>query len=559
MLPVEVVGDESIPKSQTFETIVDIKFHVPILSGISIPVSGCLVDIVKPLDLPPVADFENIFVNMKGQSEIVVNNPSRRKIAFKFYVDKDYQDIFWTESTQDFILPKKSVTIKLFFCPKSAVNYQTQAFMETENGNSSMTLRGRGLEPKIEITNYAGDFGVVGVGCDEFRQFSLFNMTPLPMTLRFKTTNQSFRVVPCEIRLEAEQTIMVPVQFKAPSKECKEHCNLQIFMLEDTEESEQAAQQVEFSMKKDFSFLKELPFNAQGGFLGMVANGIKLSSSTEDLTDENKKIVLNYPKVSLRQTTKKTINIENTGNVPLDLIVKDMSGQELPNKFKGVNDHFTIALSVASLSIPALSKPSIIVSVEGFNIGPDEIVFQLVTQRLVDPMAYIIEITGQVIDAVDESLKAFVRSDQSLETMLSLAHQEESMVQTDQNLWKLMLPVIRISHKLPSQELKHIPLIEPNVNRPEIGPFLVRPPALPVTLPPRNKKWYMNRVSMTTNKTAVFFINFRIPKWKNQTKKSLAKYKKPLSSFNRSRELLLWKSDVLINIYFLFLDAPFIH
>lgn len=129
-------------------------------------------------------------------------------------------------------------------------------------------------------------------------------------------------------------------------------------------------------------------------------------------------------------------------------------------------------------------------------MGIDNIDFFVKTVGHVEPVRFAVGIEAESVDAVGESLKAFVRADDSLEAMLSSEAQDDKLFATDQQLWKLVLPIVRISHKLPSKEMQHIEMIQPNVTRPEIGPYLVRPPALPKTLPPRAKKWYMKRVSM---------------------------------------------------------------
>ena len=103
------------------------------------------------------------------------------------------------------------------------------------------------------------------------------------------------------------------------------------------------------------------------------------------------------------------------------------------------------------------------------------------------------------MESLSASLQAFARSDVSIEASLSYKTQEEIRYSGDGGIWKLLLPVLRIKPGLPSDEIKsdiRIPLVEPIVEEPDIAPFVVRPPAIPRELPPRAKKWYMNRVSM---------------------------------------------------------------
>jgi hypothetical protein len=59
-------------------------------------------------------------------------------------------------------------------------------------------------------------------------------------------------------------------------------------------------------------------------------------------------------------------------------------------------------------------------------------------------------------------------------------------------LWKILLPVVRVGPLLPSQEMKHIPSIQPNCTAVDIRAFTIRPPAVAVVEKTRVKKYHMN-------------------------------------------------------------------
>lgn len=92
-------------------------------------------------------------------------------------------------------------------------------------------------------------------------------------------------------------------------------------------------------------------------------------------------------------------------------------------------------------------------------MGEDNFDFFVSTLNHVEPVKFAVSITAESVDAVGESLKAFIRTDDSMEAMLSIEAQEDKLFATDQQLWKLALPIVRISHKLPSEELQFIPMI----------------------------------------------------------------------------------------------------
>jgi hypothetical protein len=95
-----------------------------------------------------------------------------------------------------------------------------------------------------------------------------------------------------------------------------------------------------------------------------------------------------------------------------------------------------------------------------------------------------------------DSVKVFARSDNSIEELLDMFGQEERLYDSERNLWKVLLPIIRVRPGLPSQELSYLPAQEPITELEDLTPYTLRPPAIPRDLPERNRKWYMNRVSM---------------------------------------------------------------
>jgi hypothetical protein len=57
-----------------------------------------------------------------------------------------------------------------------------------------------------------------------------------------------------------------------------------------------------------------------------------------------------------------------------------------------------------------------------------------------------------------ENIKSYLRADENMETKYNIIKQEERIVITDLNLWKILAPVVRIGSVLPSKDM---PLVNP--------------------------------------------------------------------------------------------------
>ena len=106
------------------------------------------------------------------------------------------------------------------------------------------------------------------------------------------------------------------------------------------------------------------------------------------------------------------------------------------------------------------SKAIITFAAEGLCAGTDSVEIYIRTDRLVKNIRFKVCATINVINEADASVKAFARSDLGFDELLSFSDQEMLYCAGDQNLWKLLLPVVRISYKLPSQEHSRVPFIE---------------------------------------------------------------------------------------------------
>jgi hypothetical protein len=83
------------------------------------------------------------------------------------------------------------------------------------------------------------------------------------------------------------------------------------------------------------------------------------------------------------------------------------------------------------------------------------------TTSLFENRSIVVHVTGSVTESAEnENIKAFVRADNSIDSILNYQKREEDAYSVDTDIFKLLLPIVRLSHLLPSQELQTIPMME---------------------------------------------------------------------------------------------------
>ena len=112
-----------------------------------------------------------------------------------------------------------------------------------------------------------------------------------------------------------------------------------------------------------------------------------------------------------------------------------------------------------------------------------------------------------------ESVKAFARSDTSVFPKIKLNMIEENRYLGEEDLWKVVCPVVRLSQssldnysRIPFKEVFFTFINKkPSVLQPDLGPWLIRPPAIPAVLSSQGRKWYSKRMSMSLEKPPKLF------------------------------------------------------
>ncbi|KAJ3299223.1 hypothetical protein HK104_009688 [Borealophlyctis nickersoniae] len=552
---IDVETEESVPQSETYNGVVEISTNIEALGIISLEAMGTLVDEPLKLEFPEPIAFGPVRSGKSKVHEFTFRNPVRRPLGWKFRVSPEYSDIVQIEGDdQGTAKARQMVTVRLKFNPKQAVDYVSAAYLETDEGNYTLQLMGTGVESAVKIDKHHADFGVVGLNNPEFREIEVTNPTALPLRLGARTSSSSFTTDVKELHIPPGESRKIRVYYNPAAVAHREKGQIAFFNLDDLPEAEERAEMKEQEKERLAEALEaaeaavteegaavapegeagapEVPpttkptsagrprtrpmtgrepildkidLEGTGGEYGLNAMGEDGTGAGAGGTGNA--ISINFPKVTEEQRVRKHFEVENCGDTVIDLGIYDAEGNEISEDAGGSGDGRRISykISPSRAEIRPKTRQKFTVVVKGLKAGEDKFELSLQTRTLASPKSIPIRVAAKVIGAMEamaDSLKAFSRADTSIEATLSYAAQEEMRYAGDPDIWKLLLPVMRIGPLLPSKEMRTVPMVEPNVNEPDIAPFVIRPPAIPRELPPRAKKWYMNRVSMALDQGA---------------------------------------------------------
>ncbi|KAJ3256192.1 hypothetical protein HK103_005651 [Boothiomyces macroporosus] len=480
----------------------------------NIVIEGLLI-IGESIVIPEEIDFGSIFVQNQATRSFTFMNPGKRVKNWKLAVEENYKDIFRVDlPTEGVAAAGGEYSITLHFVPQNDVHYQAEATFEVDSEKFTIVLLGNAVRPKLDVSSPETDFGVVGVKEPEYKEVTVHNPTELRMRIRPKSNNPNFFATISEFELAPGETKVVKVLYAPKDQMAAETGRITFFQLDEIAEGDDGEMQYKeheipmtwqeirlgtpaerpASNRSEVVALDHIVFAGQGGTFGFHVEGQDIKSLDDDLDIskisselggvEVSKIQIKFNKISSKTKVRKMFEIENSGDTYLELGAFNMKGDPLAENFLYLSAEKRISYSVSpcNCKIPPHKKEKIYVVIE----------------------CIVVQVSATIHTSAEfEAMKTYVRADESLDAKYDLIKQEERYAETDQNLWKVLLPVVRIGLKLPSQEMQWIPPIEPNVARPEIGPFVVRPPAIPEVLQPKNKKWYTNRISMAVEKMKV--------------------------------------------------------
>ncbi|KAI8612929.1 hypothetical protein BC830DRAFT_520098 [Chytriomyces sp. MP71] len=372
-------------------------------------------------------------------------------------------------------------------------------------------MKGVGVEPAIELSETKINFGIVGVGAAEYRDIIVSNTSKIDVKLGVKVTGAGFSLVnsdgdvlTCEFTLlaQAKENVRIvcnPAEVSSQLKGKVELVNLDIAPNQRTP-----------------LLLGSTALESIGGSFGF-----KIASPTDDEENEDDSeptydadgklipkvptIYVNFTKIIMGQRVRKYFEVENCGDTMVDLVITDVSGREARNEVDFVSERSSFSFNPVAVVIKPHTKQKFAVIAKGLKMGQDTYVVHVRTRTHLEARIIPIRIKTNILSPesqLADGLKVFSRVDNSIEGLLVVKGPTEESLNSDLQLWKIYIPVIRVNLHRPSHDLQYIPTVEPNTVLPDIAPFVIRPPALPKDVPQKVRKWYSNRASMSLEQAA---------------------------------------------------------
>ncbi|KAJ3018743.1 hypothetical protein HKX48_002657 [Thoreauomyces humboldtii] len=529
-------NSESVPQSETYSGFATITTNVDALEVLSLPLLGTLVDEPLPLTAPPPLLFGPVLAGKSSELTFAFRNPVRRPIAWEFHVDPAYADVFeLTSAASGTLGPRQEATLRVQFKPIHAVTYGVAGYVTTEEGSFPVTLDGTGVTAALELDRRHADFGVVGVGHPEFREVTIRNPTELEMRVGARTSSADFSTDVKELRIPAGESRTVKVYYNPTTTGEAARGRIAFFCLDQlTEEEEKeedddddwegapvavAGNKRTRPLTGGERILEQIELEGAAGEFGFKASSTddETVDGPEELNEDGtvkeartvvggsgpagNAIRLAFPRIPDKQRVRKRFEVENVGDTVIDVGITDAAGRLLSPDVDSTAPNGTVSYRItpSATLIRPNSKQSFTVEVSGVRAGDEKFRLSLQTRTLAAPKTVPIEVITKVVGQMEllgDSLRTFARADNSIETLIDYERREHIKYGGDTEVWKILLPIVRVAPGLPSDEWKTVPVLEPSVATPGVESYTVRPPALPRELPPRAKKWYMNRMSM---------------------------------------------------------------
>lgn len=170
--------------------------------------------------------------------------------------------------------------------------------------------------------------------------------------------------------------------------------------------------------------------------------------------EEAELIPLKIPKIMQNSEVKKPIDIINSGDTVVDYQFVTMDGKLIGTE-GARSECYSLVLSPFAGSLTSKTKLSVTARIKALGIGEQTLKFKFVTTNLLTPIEIPIELSINVVSGasmLNDGLRKFAISDNSFEKFLNCHGEEETRIATDSEIWKILLPVVRISNKKPSKE-----------------------------------------------------------------------------------------------------------
>ncbi|KAJ3066567.1 hypothetical protein HDU98_010132, partial [Podochytrium sp. JEL0797] len=371
--------------------------------------------------------------------------------------------------------PRAQIRVPIHFIPKIGTSYSASCTLETDERSFVITLVGSGQEPSIALNTEKIDFGIVGVGAAEYQHFSIVNNSKIPVKLGLHLSGRVEiysvdEISQGEIMLAANEEHIVKVVCNPQEASEQAKARIEIVNLDIPPNQKKAPLLGSLALesiggKFEFNFIPDPDVDPEE-----VLAAAQEESAAEPVLDskgveiaKTPTIFVNFSKVIVGQRVRKYFEVENCGDTMIDLIVTDVNGREAKEETEMMSERTAFTLSPVTVVIKPRMKQKFAVIAKGMQAGEDVHYIHVRTRTQLEARIIPIRIKVNILSPesqLADGLKVFARVDNSIDGLLQIKGPSETTMNSDLDLWKIYIPVIRVSLELPSQELKFVPAIE---------------------------------------------------------------------------------------------------
>ncbi|KAL7748294.1 hypothetical protein RI367_006253 [Sorochytrium milnesiophthora] len=411
--------------------------------------SGAFADIVVQPEFSPI-DFGAVLCDSVSTYQLTVPNGTRSALTYELSLDRSLAGAVQIQPNllSGRILPKRSITVPVAFAPQSAFQFAGTLTVVTSTGAFPIQVTGTGVAPVVAADPANLSFGVVGIGQPSFRIFTMTNTCICPLSLTLEGEHAVYTVKPRDAKLEAGQATDFAVTFEPLL--AQEYTAA--FRLYHTNASPAPGT----SGRKH---LQTINVTGKGGIMHF---------GWKEKAQEDGKMPLAFGKVGHLEVSTTTRTLVNSGQTELEYAfvygAGDDGAMQSGKEVSGKNSVASFSVNPAYGILQAGQEQTFKINAMGLSEGSEEFEFRFILRHQVDLRA----------------MQAYVKADGSIEDKLDYNRQEARSYRSDENFWKLLIPVVRVGGKLPSQEVPvALQAVQPDLTYAPIQHLVTRPPALP--------------------------------------------------------------------------------
>lgn len=344
----------------------------------------------------------------------------------------------------------EDLSIGIEFKPQMATAFDVQATIVTSIGSYKVQLIGSGADYSLDVPSIV-NAGVLGQDRPEFRRIHMFNPTDLP--LRVVASYDSMYIKSTSDEIEIRPHSAANFEF---------YCTPPAF-------GQTAKTSIDLHLKNNPSrILATAQVTLIGGKFDVRTNCEEEAIELEIAKD---------------YSVSKPLEICNDGDtlVEFEIFHPSFTRQGDTGVFETALAKVTFqpfkfqmrSKAKQTITISAIAKKGIANKDE-----QEPVEFSIGTVNLLDQ--FVLPIRLMIVSKmIQKSVMTFSKVDNSFEKFIDFHEQDLLLYQTDKDLYKLLLPIVRVEDALASKAFHPLRLQSPLIEDIDISSSLIRPPAVP--------------------------------------------------------------------------------